>query len=337
MRLLVTGGCGFIGSNFIRAALARHTDWTIVNLDALTYAGDERNLSGINGDERYTFARGDICDPGAVRGAIGPGVDAIVNFAAETHVDRSIMGSEAFLRTNVLGVRVLLEAARDLHVSRFMQISTDEVYGSVPHGRSREDAPLAPSSPYAASKASADLLVRSYGQTYGLHAIVTRGANTYGPYQYPEKLVPLFLTNLIDRKPVPLYGDGHNEREWLHVDDHCRAIEHALSHGVAGEIYNAGPHAGCTNLEMARRLCGLLGLDADGYVRRVHDRPGHDGRYALDSSKLRALGWAPQVDLASGLAQTAGWYRDNEAWWRPIVQGEFAAYYRRQYSFSEPL
>jgi dTDP-glucose 4,6-dehydratase len=336
MRLLVTGGCGFIGSNFIRAALARRTDWTIVNLDALTYAGDERNLRDIEGDNRYEFVRGDICDPAVVRVAIGTGVDAIVNFAAETHVDRSIIGSESFLRTNVLGTHVLLEAARDRTIKRFIHVSTDEVYGSVPRGRSREDAPLAPSSPYAASKASADLLVLAYVDTYGLPAIITRGSNTYGPYQYPEKLVPLFLTNLIDRKPVPLYGDGSNEREWLHVDDHCRAIEHALAHGRVGEIYNAGPHAGCTNLEMAHRLCALLGLEPARFVRHVTDRPGHDGRYALDCSKLHELGWSPQVALTSGLAETVRWYREHEDWWRPIMQGEFATYYRRQYSFSEP-
>jgi dTDP-glucose 4,6-dehydratase len=335
MRLLVTGGCGFIGSHFIRSMLARHPGWTIVNLDALTYAGDEQKLRDATGDQRYRFVRGDICDPGAVRAAIEPGIDAIVNFAAETHVDRSIADPAAFLRTNVLGVHVLLEAARDLGVPRFVQVSTDEVYGSVAQGRSREDAPLAPSSPYAASKASADLLVLAYVETHCLPAIITRGSNTYGPYQYPEKLVPLFLTNLIDRKPVPLYGDGSNEREWLHVDDHCAAIEHALTHGVVGQIYNAGPHNGCTNLEMTRRLCELLGLEASTYVRYVQDRPGHDGRYALDASKLRALGWEPRVDLAAGLAQTAGWYRENEAWWRPIVQGEFADYYRRQYTLSE--
>jgi dTDP-glucose 4,6-dehydratase len=334
MRLLVTGGCGFIGSNFIRAALARHADWTILNLDALTYAGDARNLRDIEGDKRYEFAHGDICDPADVRSAART-VDAIVNFAAETHVDRSIIGAETFLRTNVLGTHVLLEAARDRKIRRFIHVSTDEVYGSVPRGRSKEEAPLAPSSPYAASKAGADLLVLSFFETYGVPAIITRGSNTYGPYQYPEKLVPLFLTNLIDRKPVPLYGDGSNEREWLHVDDHCRAIELVLAHGRIGEIYNAGPHSGCTNAEMARRLCALLGVEWAGYVRHVPDRPGHDGRYALDCSKLCDLGWSPQVDLTTGLALTVGWYREHEEWWRPIVQGEFAAYYRRQYSFSE--
>jgi dTDP-glucose 4,6-dehydratase len=336
MRLLITGGCGFIGSTFIRSVLVRHPDWTIVNLDALTYAGDERNLSDIKNDTRHRFVRGDVCDPADVRAAIGVGVDAIVNFAAETHVDRSITDPAAFLRTDVMGVHVLLEAAREHHVTRFLQVSTDEVYGSVAQGRSREDAPLAPRSPYAASKASADMLVLAYGETYGLPAIITRGSNTYGPYQHPEKLVPLFVTNLIDRKQVPLYGDGLNEREWLHVDDHCRAIELALIKGSVGEVYNAGPELGCTNLDIAGRLCSLLGLDASQHIRYVIDRPGHDRRYALDCSKLRSLGWAPQMELAAGLAQTVGWYRDNETWWRPIVEGEFAAYYRRQYSMPEP-
>ncbi len=336
MRLLITGGCGFIGSNFIRSALVRHKDWSIVNLDALTYAGDERNLHDIEDDTRYRFVRGDVCDSADVRAAIGAGVDAIVNFAAETHVDRSITDPAVFLRTDVMGVHVLLEAAREHGVSRFLQVSTDEVYGSVAQGRSREDAPLAPRSPYAASKASADMLVLAYVQTYGLPAIITRGSNTYGPYQHPEKLVPLFVINLMDGKQVPLYGDGLNEREWLHVDDHCRAIEHALIQGSVGEIYNAGPDSGCTNLEMTRSLCSLLGLDAAQRVRYVADRPGHDRRYALDCSKLRSLGWSPQMDLATGLAQSVGWYRDNETWWRPILEGEFAAYYRRQYSMPEP-
>ncbi|HXM19335.1 MAG TPA: dTDP-glucose 4,6-dehydratase [Candidatus Tumulicola sp.] len=335
MRLLITGGCGFIGSNFIRAALKQHADWSVVNLDALTYAGNERNLRDVEGDTRYRFVHGDICDPADVRSSLGEGVHAIVNFAAETHVDRSITSPEAFLRTDVLGTHVLLEAARECKVGRFVQVSTDEVYGSVPHGRTPEGAPLAPRSPYAASKAGADLLVLAYVETYALPAIITRGSNTYGPYQHPEKLVPLFVTNLIDRRPVPLYGDGLHEREWLHVDDHCSAIEHALLHGVRGEVYNVGPHAGCTNLEMTQRLLALLGLDAGPYVRRVPDRPGHDRRYALDCSKLLALGWSPRVELASGLAQTVAWYRANETWWRPIVEGEFASYYRRQYSTLE--
>ena len=335
MRLLITGGCGFIGSNFIRAALESHSDWAIVNLDALTYAGHEHTVRRAELDPRYRFVRGDICDPRVVRDIVSEGIDAIVNFAAETHVDRSITGPEAFVRTNVLGVQVLLEASREFRVPRFIQVSTDEVYGSVAQGRSREETPLAPSSPYAASKASADLVVLAYVHTYGLPALITRGSNTYGPYQYPEKLVPLFLTNLIDRKPVPLYGDGRNEREWLHVDDHCRAIEQVLLRGTIGAIYNAGPDAGCTNIEMAQRLCALLGCDAREFIRSVPDRPGHDGRYALDCSRLRALGWSPQIALADGLAQTAGWYRENESWWRPIVQGEFAEYYRRQYSVPE--
>jgi len=332
MRLLITGGCGFIGSNFIRRVLSQHPDWGVVNLDCLTYAGDERNLRDLDGDERYRFVHGDICDPTDVRLAIGEGVDAIVNFAAETHVDRSISSPASFLRTDVLGAHVLLEAARNLPVGRFVQISTDEVYGSVTRGRTPEDAPLAPRSPYAASKASADLLVQAYIATYGLRAVITRGSNTYGPYQHPEKLVPLFITNLIDRKPVPLYGDGLHEREWLHVDDHCRAIERVLLDGVPGEVYNVGPSDGCTNVEITRRLLGLLGLDDEKLIRHVPDRPGHDRRYALECSKVRALGWEPEVDLAKGLAKTVEWYRANEAWWRPIVEGEFAAYYRHQYS-----
>jgi len=338
VRVLVTGGCGFIGSNFVRLMLRTHADWSIVNLDKLTYAGNPANLRDLESDPRYRFHRGDICDAEAVDAAIGDGVDAIVNFAAETHVDRSISDPEAFLRTDILGTHVLLEAVRRRRIARFLQVSTDEVYGHVAEGSSDERYPLAPRSPYAASKAGGDLQVLAYHVTYGTPALISRGSNTYGPYQYPEKLIPLFVTNLIDDQPVPVYGDGHQVRDWLHVDDHCRGIEHVLLYGEPGHAYNVGGGNGRTNLEITHRLLALLGKDPQRYVRHVEDRPGHDRRYALDTAKLRALGWRPQIDFELGLAETVTWYRDNEWWWRPIRSGEFAAYYRTQYASlrSEP-
>ncbi|MFN2461341.1 MAG: dTDP-glucose 4,6-dehydratase [Candidatus Velthaea sp.] len=331
-RWLITGGLGFIGSAFVRNLLAHDPAAEVVVLDKLTYAGNPANLAAAEGNPRYRFVKGDICDHAAVEDAIGAGVDAIVNFAAETHVDRSILEPEAFLRTDILGTHVLLEAVRRHSIARYLQVSTDEVYGHVPDGDSREGDRLAPRSPYAASKAGGDLQVLAYRTTYGTPVLITRGSNTYGPYQYPEKLVPLFVTNLIEDRTVPVYGDGLQIRDWLHVDDHARGIRHVLERGELGEIYNIGGGNSRTNLEITRRLLELTACTWDTHVRHVTDRPGHDRRYSLDASKAHALGWKPQVDFAEGLAQTVEWYRTNQEWWRAIRAGEFNAYYERQYA-----
>jgi dTDP-glucose 4,6-dehydratase len=329
---LVTGGLGFIGSAFVRLALAERPDLDVTVLDALTYAGNPANLASVADDPRYTFVHGNICDRAAVERAIGPHVDAIVNFAAETHVDRSILDPEAFLHTDILGTHVLLEAVRAHGIDRYLQVSTDEVYGHVHAGSSVESDPLAPRSPYAASKAGADLQVLAYHTTYATPVLVTRGSNTYGPYQYPEKLIPLFVTNLLDDQPVPVYGDGLQVRDWLHVDDHARGIRHVLEHGRLGEVYNLGGGNSRTNREITEHLLAHTGRSWATHVRHVTDRPGHDRRYSLDAGKARALGWAPQVDFATGLAQTVAWYRANEGWWRRTRSGEFNAYYERQYA-----
>jgi dTDP-glucose 4,6-dehydratase len=318
MRWLVTGGLGFIGSHFVRLALRERPEVEIVNLDAMTYAGNPANLADVSDDPRYRFSRGDICDASAVRAAFANGGDALVNFAAETHVDRSIAAPEAFLRTDVLGTHVLLEALRDLGVSRYVQVSTDEVYGNVPRGESHEGDALRPRSPYAASKAAGDLLALAYHTTYGAPLLVTRGSNTYGPYQYPEKIVPLFVTNLLDDRPVPVYGDGMQIRDWLYVEDHARAILHVLERGSAGEIYNISGEAPMTNLDLTGRLVQACGRTMETHVEHVADRLGHDRRYAINSDKLRALGWAPQTHFDDGIAQTVRWYRDHESWWRPL-------------------
>lgn len=320
-RWLVTGGLGFIGSAFVRIALEQRPDVSITVLDAVTYAANWAHVA----NHRYRFVRGDIADPQAVGEAIGDGVDAIVNFAAETHVDRSILDATSFLRTGVLGVHALLEAVRQRGIRRFLQVSTDEVYGDVEVGASRETDPLRPRSPYAASKASGDLLALAYRATYQSPVIITRGSNTYGAYQYPEKLIPLFITNLIDAEPVPVYGDGLQVRDWLHVDDHAAGIRHVLEHGTDGEVYNLGGGNSRTNLEIASRLLDLTGRAGNDSVRHVTDRKGHDRRYALDSSKARALGWTPAISFEQGLAQTVAWYREHEAWWRPLKSAEFAA------------
>jgi len=312
--------------------LRAHPDWSIVNLDKLTYAGNPANLRTIEDDPRYRFVRGDICEGQAVEEAIGDGVDAVLNFAAETHVDRSITDPEAFLRTDILGTHVLLEAVRRHGISRFLQVSTDEVYGHVAEGASHEGYPLAPRSPYAASKAGGDLQVLAYHVTYGTPVLITRGSNTYGPYQYPEKLIPLFVTNLLEDQQVPVYGDGLQVRDWLHVDDHCRGVEHVLLHGTPGNAYNVGGGNARTNLEITHRILRLLDKDPASYVRHVADRPGHDRRYSLDCAKLHALGWMPRVEFDDGLAETIAWYRAHDSWWRPIRSGGFAAYYRSQYA-----
>jgi len=329
----VTGGLGFIGSNFIRTVLRERPQISIVNYDAMTYAGNPANLADVANDARYRFVRGDICDAAAVADALelGP-VDAIVNFAAETHVDRSILDPEAFLRTDILGTHVLLEAVRRRKIERFLQVSTDEVYGHVASGASTESDTIAPRSPYAASKAGGDLQVLAYYTTYGTPVLVTRGSNTYGSHQFPEKLIPLFVTNLIDDKPVPVYGDGLQIRDWLHAEDHARGILCVLERGAIGNAYNIGGGNSRTNMEITKRLLDLCGRSYETHVTYVADRAGHDRRYALDASKTKALGWKPTIDFETGLAETVTWYRAHEDWWRPLRNGEFEAYYRRQYA-----
>jgi dTDP-glucose 4,6-dehydratase len=324
MRVLVTGGAGFIGSHFSRRLAEAGDD--VVVLDKLTYAGSLANLHGVNHD----FFHGDIAMRLSAESA-ARGCDAIVNFAAETHVDRSIADSAEFLRTNVMGVQVLLELARELEM-RLVHVSTDEVYGDLPPGRSsKEDDPLRPSSPYAAAKAGSDLLVLSHIRTYGVDALITRGSNTYGPNQYPEKLLPLFITNAFEGEPLPLYGDGKQVRDWLHVEDHCAAIELALREGTSGEVYNVGGGEEAENREITKWVLELTGAD-ESIVKPVDDRPGHDRRYSLDSTKAESLGWKRQWTLAEGLPATVEWYRDNPYWWEPIKQSdEFRAYYARQY------
>lgn len=329
MRLLVTGGAGFIGSNFIRYVLAAHPEDTVVNLDKLTYAGNLENLADVARDPRYTFVRGDICDGVLVRDLMR-GVDAVVNLAAATHVDRSLLEPDEFLRTDVFGVFTLLEAARELRVGRFLHISTDEVYGSLPAGAADEAAPVRPSNPYSASKAGGDLLALAYWRTHRVPVVITRSSNNFGPYQYPEKVIPLFITNALDDEPLPLYGDGHQVRDWLYVLDNCAAIDLVLRRGTEGEIYNIGGGTELTNIELTRRILRLTGKP-ESLIRRVQDRPGHDRRYALDWRKVQALGWAPLHPFDEALAATVRWYRERQDWWRPLKAGAFREYYQRQY------
>jgi dTDP-glucose 4,6-dehydratase len=319
MRWLVTGGLGFIGSHFVRLALRERPDVEILNLDAMTYAANPANLADVQDDPRYRFQRGDICDPAAVRAAIGGRADAIINFAAETHVDRSIENSARFLRTDALGTHVLLEAVREGLAGLLLQVSTDEVYGSVAQGRSIESDPLRPRNPYSASKAAGDLLALAFAETYGISVRITRGSNTYGPNQYPEKIVPLFITNVLQDRSVPLYGDGLQIRDWLYVEDHARAVLAVLERGEDGGVYNVASDSPCTNIDLAHRLIEGSGGSVERHMRHVTDRLGHDRRYALDGGRLRALGWQPQVSFDDGLARTIAWYRDNASWWRPLV------------------
>jgi dTDP-glucose 4,6-dehydratase len=327
VRILVTGGCGFIGSGFVRLALARGAE--VVNLDKLTYAGNPANVAEVADHPGYRFVRADIADAEAVREAI-EGVDAVVNLAAESHVDRSIMDPAEFIRTDVVGTAVLLAAAREAGVRRFVQVSTDEVYGSIGEGAFRESDPVNPSSPYSASKAGGDLQVLAWHRTYGLDAVITRGSNTYGPRQYPEKLIPLFVTNALDGEPLPVYGDGLQVRDWLHVDDHCEGIWAVMERGRAGEVYNLGGGHEETNLSVTRRILQLTGRD-ESLIRHVADRPGHDRRYALDTAKARGLGWAPRRGFGEGLAETVEWYRAHRDWWELIKSGAYRAYYEAQY------
>jgi dTDP-glucose 4,6-dehydratase len=323
VRLLVCGGAGFIGSTFVRQRVAEHGDELTV-LDKLTYAGRRENLRDVS----HRFVHGGIEDPDAVRDALA-GAEAIVNFAAETHVDRSITAPDAFVTTHAVGTYVLLEAAREAGV-RYVQVSTDEVYGSIQEGSFTEESPLNPSSPYSATKAGADLLVASYGHTYGLEALICRGSNNYGPYQYPEKLIPLMVLNALHGDRLPVYGDGMQVRNWIYAEDFARGIGFALEHGVPGEVYNVGGPDECPNLEVVQRILETTGAPPD-LIEYVTDRPGHDRRYSLSSAKIRALGWEPRVRFADGLARTVAWYRENPWWWEPIRSGDYRAYYERQY------
>lgn len=330
--ILVTGAAGFIGSNFVRLLVRERPGWSIMAVDALTYAGNAANLADMEQGAGLDFVRADICDRAAMQPLFETGIDWVVNFAAESHVDRSILGAAEFIRTNVGGVQVLLDFCRAHDVSRFLQVSTDEVYGSLgPEGRFTESSPLHPNSPYSASKAAADLLALSYHATFGMPVLISRCSNNYGPYQFPEKLIPLFVTNLIDGKKVPLYGDGLNVRDWIHVSDHCEALLAVLEHGRAGEVYNVGGNSEQTNLAIARRILAQLG-QTESMIQFVKDRPGHDRRYAIDPARmLSELGWTPRVPFDRGLSETVDWYIRNESWWRPIKNGEYQSYYERQY------
>ena len=332
MKILVTGGAGFIGSNFIRYYLSQHPDTELVNFDKLTYAGNLQNLTDIESQPNYRFIRGDICDAEAVERALAEGFDAILHFAAESHVDRSIAGAREFIRTNVEGTWVLLEAARKQKIGRFLHVSTDEVYGSMGLKEvATEKSQLAPNSPYAASKAASDLMVRSYVQTHKFPAVVTRCTNNYGPYQFPEKLIPLMISNALAGKKLPVYGDGLNERDWIFVEDHCRALDAVLQKGRVGEIYNVGSGKPVPNIGIVRKLLGMLSAP-EGLIEFVQDRPGHDRRYALDDSKIRGeLGWAPTVDFESGLHHTVDWYRSHGEWMRQATSGEYQEYYDKFY------
>ncbi len=330
MKILVTGGSGFIGSNFVRHLLAAHPEDSVVNLDKLTYAGNPENLRDVEGNPRYRFVKGDVCDGALVRDLL-PEVDAVVHMAAETHVDRSNLGADDFLRTNVTGTYTLLEAAREKKVGRFVLVSTDEVYGSIAVGASRESDPLNPSNPYSASKAAGDLLARAYWLTHRVPVLITRSSNNFGPYQYPEKVIPLFVTNALENVPLPLYGDGRNVRDWLYVLDNCAAIDLVLRKGQVGEIYNIGGGNEIENVALTQAILDLLGKP-DTFIKRVNDRPGHDRRYALDSTKVHGLGWQPAHSFRAALESTVAWYRTHEAWWKPIKSGAFKAYYASQYS-----
>jgi dTDP-glucose 4,6-dehydratase len=327
VKILVTGGAGFIGSNFVHLLHREKPRWDVTVLDKLTYAGSLANLDAVWGD--ITFFKGDVAVPGDVRGAM-EGCDAVVNFAAETHVDRSIVAADAFIKTDVYGAYVLLEAAKELGIERFVQVSTDEIYGEVLEGFSRETDPLMPRNPYAASKAAADRLAYSYWATHGVPVVISRSSNNYGPRQYPEKLVPLFITNALEGEPCPVYGTGEAVRDWIHVRDHCRAILLLIEKGEGGEAYNVGGGNLLNTLEMGNAILEAVGADA-GLLKHVPDRPGHDYRYALDSAKIRALGWEPEHEFAEGLRETVGWYKKNREWWEKIKSGEFKRWWKSYY------
>jgi dTDP-glucose 4,6-dehydratase len=332
MKLLVTGGAGFIGSNFIRHILKEHPDWEITNLDKLTYAGNLENLKDIEHNPRYRFVKGDITARELISNLLQDGFDAIMNFAAESHVDRSILDASPFIETNIKGTQVLLEGARQYRVGRFVQVSTDEVYGSTETGKFTHKSPLSPNSPYAASKAAADLLCHAYWKSYQLPVTITRCSNNLGPFQFPEKLVPLAITNVLENKPIPVYGDGLNVRDWIYVADHCRALDIVLQRAKPGEVYNIAANQEKTNLELIHRLLDVMGK-AHELITFVADRPGHDRRYALDVTKTtQELGWKPIYSFEKALSATVDWYVNNEPWWRKIKSGEYAKYYERMYS-----
>ena len=332
-RILVTGGCGFIGSNFIRLELATDSSLSIINVDKLTYAGNLQNLADLRDSPRYQFARGDICDKEFLNSLLQKGdIEAVVNFAAESHVDRSILDSSPFVQTNIVGTQILLDCCRQNRIGRYVQVSTDEVYGSLgDEGKFTEETPLAPNSPYSASKAAADLLVRAYVHTFDFPAVVTRCSNNYGPCQFPEKLIPLFISNALNDQPLPIYGTGLNIRDWIHVLDHCRGIGAALRQGRVGEVYNFGGNSELTNLDLTHALLHALGKPST-LIRYVSDRPGHDHRYAIDASKAkRELGWEPQTIFQDGLKQTIDWYLANTEWIANIKSGDYRSYYEQQY------
>ena len=335
MKILVTGGCGFIGSNFVHYYLKKYPDDFLINVDKLTYAGNLKNVSALSQSPRYDFVRADIADPVPIGEILSRGVDAIVNFAAESHVDRSIEAPMDFMRTNVFGTFVLLEAVRKISSKRrirFLHVSTDEVYGSLgERGAFTEETPMAPNSPYAASKASADLMVRAYHRTYGLPTLITRCSNNYGPYQFPEKLIPLLISNAIEGKSLPIYGDGLHVRDWIHVEDHCRGLDLVLHQGKEGEVYNIGGRSEKPNLSVAKTILDHL-EKPHSLLRYVADRPGHDRRYAIDFSKIRqTLGWEPTISFEEGIRQTIAWYQGQEEWWREIKTGKYLDYYQRMY------
>ncbi len=331
MKVLITGGAGFIGSNFVRYMVDKYPDYEIVNLDALTYCGNLENLTGIEKNPNYTFVKGNITDKRLVD-SIVQNTDYIVNFAAETHVDRSIEDPEIFINSNVLGTQVLLDAAKKFSTEKFLQISTDEVYGSLGmKGYFKETTCLSPNSPYSASKASADLMVRAYNKTFDLPVNITRCSNNYGPYQFPEKLIPLMISNALEDKPLPVYGDGLNVRDWLHVYDHCKAVDLVLHEGKSGEIYNIGGNNEKKNIDIVKLILKYLGK-SESLIQFVKDRPGHDRRYAIDSTKIqRELGWKPEYNFETGIAETIKWYLENEDWWMRIKSGEYMVYYEKMY------
>jgi dTDP-glucose 4,6-dehydratase len=321
MKILVTGACGFIGSNFVRYILEKYPTYNVLNLDKLTYAGNPNNLKDIQDDSRYEFVKGDICNAELIEELISDNVDFVVNFAAESHVDRAIKDASSFVQTNVYGTYVLLEASRKYEIKKYLQISTDEVYGSIEKGSFKENDLLQPNNPYSASKAAADMMVRSYNRTYGLFTLITRSSNNFGPFQYPEKLIPSFIIHLLKKEKMPLYGNGLNVRDWLYVFDNCEAIDLVLHKGKSGEIYNIGAKNEKTNLEIAKFILHEMG-ESENFITFVEDRLGHDKRYSLDNFKIKKLGWAPKTEFYSVLKETITWYMENEWWWKPLIKGQ---------------